>query len=360
MAGILTIEKLSPVNHSQRIVAAKGLNLVNLNVLFNVAMKNRFAIPAINIRNFPIPKDGNYKNGYLGPSTVVACFRVMQKLNSPLILEIAQSEYGYAGPKTIFGEEAGFQGFVDHILVEAKKMGVKQPFAIHFDHGEKTEYMKAAVKAGFTSVAMDGGTLENWDALIAKAREWVNYCHPRGVTVEGEIETVGGEKPTEPKEAIKFVEQTGVDVIVVTLPKNVHGAKKGESKLDMNRLLGVSRKVPNPVNLHGGSGFPYEDITAAVEAGAIHKLNYATEVFRYIVAAVPGMQDAINEAAGLEKSVTDPKKGRKTMFKLFEGGANSFIAKIGADAVRAAEDAGMAEIIRIMEATKNVGTARLY
>lgn len=358
MTNVREVTALALVNHSRRIPGAEHLRLVNLATIYAPTLQNKYAVSAINIRSFPLPKDGSYEKGYVGPSTVVAAMKAAMKAKAPLVLEIAETEYEYVGPQKWAAEHGfanGFEMIMAHVKAAAKEIGFDLPLAVHFDHGKTEEYMKQAVAAGFTSIAMDGGDQADWNALVSKARSWVEYCHQRGVTVEGEIETVGAENPTEPAEAIQFYNETGVDVVVVTLPKNEHGADKGKSVLDQARLLEVRRALPVtvPVNLHGGSGFSDDDLRAAVDAGAAQKVNYATNVAKAMFAASPAALEALNQAAGtVGKSAKD---ARKSIYKLAD-----YYRKMGAEEVARMEGAGEKEIYALMLTLRTDNTARFY
>jgi fructose/tagatose bisphosphate aldolase len=210
---------------------------------------------------------------------------------------------------------------------------------------------------------------ENWGILIRNAQEWVQHAHPRGISVEGEMETIGGQMATDPVKAVDFLSKTGVDILVVAFLENEHGAVKGASKLDEGLLQEVRRITPEDValNLHGGSGYTYPDMGRAVELG-ISKLNYATEVMRRMLEGTPFEQQLIalaqvekEEAAkakGKEAekigNVKDARDALKTLFTQPEW------VHMGADLQRKMEEAGAAEIVRVSRATGNINTIKYY
>jgi tagatose 1,6-diphosphate aldolase GatY/KbaY len=124
---------------------------------------------------------------------------------------------------------------------------------------------------------------ENVEALqrvVAKA-------HPRGVTVEGELGTLGqvddvtveGGKTTtltDPDVAARFVEATGIDTLAVSIG-NAHGIYTTLPQLDFERLAKIHKAVSIPLVLHGGSGTPPADLQRAISLG-IAKINVATEL----------------------------------------------------------------------------------
>jgi fructose-bisphosphate aldolase class II len=136
---------------------------------------------------------------------------------------------------------------------------------MHLDHGDTFELARQCVDDGFTSVMIDGSHLplkEN----IALTKEVVEYAHPRGVMVEGELGRLAGveehvsvsEKDavfTHPDEAVRFVEESGVDSLAVAIGTS-HGAYKfaGEPYLDFERLAKIQEKLPDYfLVLHGAS-----------------------------------------------------------------------------------------------------------
>ncbi len=105
--------------------------------------------------------------------------------------------------------------FVKYMIARAGNSPV--PFVIHMDHGDSIESIMRAVHVGFTSVMIDGSALP-FEENIAKTAEVVNYCHMVGVSVEGELGTIGDTGTsieggmteviyTNPEDAKKFVEQ---------------------------------------------------------------------------------------------------------------------------------------------------------
>jgi len=346
----------------ERVRNGRNIRLIGFGEMFRQPIvKGNFAVVAFNARNFPLPKPGGYEEGYIGPSTVTPILRVARALEAPVVFEVAHSEFGsekkpYTGIITRNGMEQGVKLVVTHILAEYERLKMAGiPIGIHYDHGSSAEIMKACIEAGFTSVAMDGGDQKSWADLTGKAREWVEYCHPKGVGVEGEIETVGGQNPTEPEQAIKFAQETGVDVLVVTLKDNKHGSVPGTSVMEEERLAAVRQALPDmPVNLHGGSGFALHTLTRASMRGLFQKLNYATLVYEEMVKAVPGWLEILNMVAGKPKG-TRPKEGRDQLAL-----TDPLLRLMTPEVVAAAEAAAEKAAGAVMQAVGNVRTAQYY
>src|SRR5690606_5390972 len=135
---------------------------------------------------------------------------------------------------------------------------------------------------------------------IAITRQVVEAAHAVGVSVEGEIGRLVGIEDniqvselegalTDPDEAKKFVEETGIDMVAVAIGSR-HGFYKGEPKLDFDRLEAIRERVNVPIVLHGGSGIPESHIRRAIELG-VRKINIDTELRDVFVRAARGIMD---------------------------------------------------------------------
>ncbi|MHC4477083.1 MAG: class II fructose-bisphosphate aldolase [Planctomycetota bacterium] len=154
------------------------------------------------------------------------------------------------------------------------------PVVLHLDHAENLEQIQKAVDTGFTSVMIDGSKLP-FDQNAALTKAAVDIARPCGISIEGELGHVGGmdleatERAdsvlTEPDQISKFVEQSGVDALAVSIG-TAHGVYKSLPQLNIERLKELNAASPVPLVLHGGSGNPDEQIRQAVQNG-ICKLN---------------------------------------------------------------------------------------
>ena len=154
------------------------------------------------------------------------------------------------------------------------------PVVLHLDHAEELELIRKAVALGFTSVMIDGSRLP-FEENVRLTKGAVDLAHPRGVSVEGELGHVGGmdleatkrreNVLTEPDEVARFVDQTGVDSLAVSIGTS-HGVYQSLPTLNIERLKELHEASPVPLVLHGGSGTPDDQIRSAVRHG-ICKLN---------------------------------------------------------------------------------------
>ena len=153
---------------------------------------------------------------------------------------------------------------------------------LHLDHATSRELVTAALGLGFTSVMFDGSTLPD-DRNRAETREVVRECHGAGVAVEAELGEIGGKDGvhapgarTDPHDAARFVEDTGVDALAVAVGTS-HAMTERTAALDLELIAAIREQVPVPLVLHGSSGVPDDGLAAAVRAG-MTKVNIATHL----------------------------------------------------------------------------------
>ncbi len=199
--------------------------------------------------------------------------------NSPLIMQVTQTTLNYTDPEEL---AALMKVLVDRVSI---------PIALHLDHGRTFEVVMKFLRLGFTSVMIDGSlqpdgkTPRTYEENVEITRKVVEAAHAVGVTVEGELGTLGqiGEEITEksgaltdPDQAARFVEDTGVDMLAVSIG-TTHGLYKGKPFIDVERVKAISEKVGIPLVMHGGSFTPDEDVRAAIRFG-IAKVNIDTNI----------------------------------------------------------------------------------
>lgn len=160
----------------------------------------------------------------------------------------------------------------------------KIPIAINLDHGKTFEQCIAGIQAGFTSIMVDRSQLPYADN-VREVKELVKIAHAVGVSVEAELGFVGSAYNydidgynglTVPEEAVKFVEETGVDCLAVAVG-TAHGTYSGEPYIRFELLEELAEKVPIPLVLHGGSGTGAENLSKCATTG-IQKVNLSAEL----------------------------------------------------------------------------------
>ena len=234
--------------------------LMNMKDLLAVANEHYFAIPAFNIGTGQILK-----------TVIESC----EEKKAPVILAIHPLEHDFQG-----------DAFIAECVAAANASRV--PMAIHLDHGSKFEEIMRAIRNGYTSVMIDASHLSLEDNIAATKRI-VELAHPLGVSVEGELGTIGTTGHdfeggtdeiifTKPEDAVRFVEETGVDSLAIAIG-TAHGIYpkgfKPELKLDLLKV--IKSKVSIPLVLHGGSANPDEEIAESVKLG-INKINISSDI----------------------------------------------------------------------------------
>jgi fructose-bisphosphate aldolase class II len=268
--------------------------LVSMNEFLPKAKEKKFAVGQFNMNNLEFAQ---------------AIMEAAKELNSPFIYGVSEGALKYMGMEfTVAIAEAA-----------AKKSGL--PIALHLDHGSSFEVAMACIRGGFSSVMFDGshyGLEEN----IRLTKEVVKAARAMGVSVEGELGTIGGVEDdisvdeadaalAKPEEAIRFYEETGVDCLAIAVG-TAHGMYAGEVKIRYDIIEQVASKIPVPVVLHGGSGVPDEAIRKSVTVG-VGKINVNTE---NQVACTQTIRDVLAKDA----KVYDPRKyltpARKAMVEV--------------------------------------------
>jgi fructose-bisphosphate aldolase class II len=256
--------------------------LVSMNEFFPKAKANKFAVGQFNMNNLEFAQ---------------AIVEAGIELKSPFIFGVSEGALKYMGIEfTVAIAEAA-----------AKKSGL--PIALHLDHGSSFEVAMKCIRAGFSSVMFDGSHYD-FEENIRLTKEVVKAAHAMGVSVEGELGTIGGVEDdisvdaenanlAKPEEAIRFYEETGVDCLAIAVG-TAHGMYAGEPNIRFDIIQQVSRAIPVPVVLHGGSGVPDGMIIQAIAAG-VGKINVNTE-------NQVACTEAIRQVLLKDSKVYDPRK----------------------------------------------------
>jgi fructose-bisphosphate aldolase class II len=154
------------------------------------------------------------------------------------------------------------------------------PVVLHLDHATNMDDIQRAIDHKFTSVMFDGSALP-FDKNVAVTKSVVDLAHPKGISVEAELGHVGGADVqetvrtenvlTEPDEVRKFVADTDVDALAVSIGTS-HGVYQSLPDLNIDCLKALNQVSSVPLVLHGGSGTPDDQIQESVKYG-ICKLN---------------------------------------------------------------------------------------
>jgi fructose-bisphosphate aldolase class II len=261
--------------------------------ILDVANEHSFAVPAFNISDWAMFQ---------------GIVEISEETNAPLMVAIHPDEVRHIGREMITG-----------IIERSHRSSV--PIAIHWDHGATYEQILEAIQLGFTSVMIDG-SLKPFDDNVAISRKVTASAHALGLSVEGELGTIGANDSyaeagtatiiyTDPDDAVTFVEQTGVDSLAVAIgtyhgffPANL----KPQLKLDL--LKEIKSRVQIPLVLHGGSNNPDHEIAEAARIG-INKINISTDIkvaYHNKMREVLGNDPKVREPNAIQPACIDAMK----------------------------------------------------
>jgi len=227
-----------------------------------------------------------------------AILQAAQEENSPVILGVSEGAGRYMG---------GFKTVVKMVEGLLEDYNITVPVAIHLDHGSSFEKCKEAIDAGFTSVMIDASH-HPFDENVETTKKVVEYAHSKGVSVEAELGTVGGQEDdviaegviyADVNECKELVERTGIDCLAPALG-SVHGPYKGEPNLGFKEMEEINKVAGVPLVLHGGTGIPTADIKKSISYGTA-KINVNTE--NQIASA-----KAVRETLAAKPEEYDPRK----------------------------------------------------
>ena len=202
-----------------------------------------------------------------------AVLTAAEELRSPVILGVSEGAGKYmAGYRTVVGMVNGM----------IKEMDISVPVALHLDHGSYEGCLKC-IDAGFSSVMFDGSHYPI-EENVAKTKELVAVCKEKGMSLEAEVGSIGGEEDgvvgmgecADPDEC-KTIADLGVDMLAAGIG-NIHGKYPANWKgLSFETLDAIQAKTGvMPLVLHGGTGIPADMIKKAISLG-VSKINVNTE-----------------------------------------------------------------------------------
>jgi fructose-bisphosphate aldolase class II len=260
--------------------------LVSAREMLIKAHKEGYGVAQININNLEWTK------------TVL---QTVNELKSPVILGVSEGAAKYMG---------GFKTVMAMVKALDEFYNVTVPVAVHLDHGTYEGAFKA-LEAGFTSIMFDGSHYD-FEENLAKTKEVVAACHAKGVSVEAEVGSIGGEEDgvigegeiADPEECRKIAE-TGVDMFAAGIG-NIHGKYPANWKgLNFEVLKQVQEVTGGiPLVLHGGTGIPADQVKKAISLG-VSKINVNTELQ---LAFAEATRKYIEAGKDLEGKGFDPRK----------------------------------------------------
>ncbi|MCI8963604.1 MAG: class II fructose-1,6-bisphosphate aldolase [Eubacterium sp.] len=232
--------------------------LVSAKEMLTKAKAGKYAVGQFNINNLEWTK---------------SILLTAEELKSPVILGVSEGAGKYmCGYKTVVG-------MVNGMLEE---LGITVPVALHLDHGSY-EGAKACIEAGFSSIMFDGSHYPI-EENVAKTKELVAVCNEKGMSIEAEVGSIGGEEDgvvgagecADPEEC-KMIADLGVTMLAAGIG-NIHGKyPENWAGLSFETLDAVQQLTGDmPLVLHGGTGIPEDMIKKAISLG-VSKINVNTE-----------------------------------------------------------------------------------
>ncbi len=306
--------------------------LVPMKQILDEAVKGDYGVGAYNVNNM---------------EQIQGIMRAAKETDSPVILQASRGAIKYTN-----------MYYIKYMAQAAVEDNPGIPIALHLDHGNCLETCKQAIGLGFTSVMIDGSLKEDaktpttFEENVEKTKEVVEYAHKFGVTVEGELGTLGGiedgvgsgiVKLTDPDEAVRFIELTGLDALALAIGTS-HGAYKFKAKptLALDIINDIEEKIPGiPLVMHGSSsvpanliedinkyggklektmGVPMESIKEAIKRG-IRKINVDTD-------GRLAMTGAVRKYLGENLDAFDPRTyfgaAREAVYQTVKGKMENF------------------------------------
>ena len=260
--------------------------LVSVKQMLEKARDGKYAVGQFNINNLEWTK---------------SILQTAQELNSPVILGVSEGAGKYM---------TGFKTVAAMVAAMVDELKITVPVALHLDHGTYEGCYKC-IEAGFTSVMFDGSHFAI-DENIAKTKELIAVCKKKGMSLEAEVGTIGGEEDgvvgkgecADPDEC-KRIADLGVTMLAAGIG-NIHGKYPANWEgLSFETLTKIKEKVGKmPLVLHGGTGIPTDMIKKAISLG-VAKINVNTECQLAFQAAT---RKYIEEGKDLAGKGFDPRK----------------------------------------------------
>ena len=232
--------------------------LVSASEMLKKAKEGKYAVGQFNINNLEWTK---------------AILQTAQECNSPVILGVSEGAGKYM---------TGFKTVTAMVKAMVEDLGITVPVALHLDHGSY-EGAKKCIEAGFSSVMFDGSHYDI-DENIQKTKEIIAMANAKGISVEAEVGSIGGEEDgvvgggevADVNECV-MIANLGVDMLAAGIG-NIHGKYPANwAGLNFEALDKIQQKTGTmPLVLHGGTGIPADMIKKAISLG-VSKINVNTE-----------------------------------------------------------------------------------
>jgi fructose-1,6-bisphosphate aldolase, class II len=221
-------------------------------------------------------KEGHYAVGQFNINNLEWTKSILltaQELQSPVILGVSEGAGKYM---------TGYKTVAAMVKCMIEELNITVPVALHLDHGSYEGSLKC-IEAGFSSIMFDGSHFPI-DENVAKTTELVKIAHEKGISIEAEVGSIGGEEDgvvgagecADPEECAKIA-SLGIDFLAAGIG-NIHGVYPSNWQgLNFDVLAAVQNATNGiPLVLHGGTGIPEDMIKKAISLG-VSKINVNTE-----------------------------------------------------------------------------------
>jgi len=272
--------------------------IANVKELLEQAKAGGYAVGAFNTVNL---------------ETTRAIIEAAKELSSPVIVQMTEKTFDYAGGRAMF-----------HLTKNIAEFYAPEiPVGIHLDHGKSFEVVERAMDIGFSSVMYDGSRKDYVDNLMM-TKKIVDIAHGRSVVVQAELGNVPyigemqmedvewGKYMTDPDQVVQFVKETGIDTLAVAIG-NAHGFFRERNEPDYDRLIAIAKLTNLPLVLHGASDWQNGRVVEVIKHG-ISCFNVDTALR---LSFIGGLREALQgeEATDLRKVMGKAKEATKEAVK---------------------------------------------
>ena len=249
------------------------MSIVNAREIMLEAAKGKYAVGAFNVTDL---------------SQLEGVVDAAVELKSPVIIQTSVKPAKFLGADVLVA------------IYRTIAAAAPVPICLHLDHCTEVGYCKKCADAGYTNIMIDASK-QSYEGNVSQTKDVVDYCHRVGpISVEGELGTVGGVEDqikvaedeaqlANPKQAVEFVEATGLDIFAPAIG-TAHGVYKTKNpKIDFERLGKINQMlngggIKTPLVVHGGTGLPEDYIRKLIEMGGA-KFNVSTELKHTLIDA---------------------------------------------------------------------------
>jgi tagatose 1,6-diphosphate aldolase GatY/KbaY len=283
--------------------------IVNAREMLLKATEEKYAVGAFNVSNF---------------IQMQAVVQAAVNNKSPVIIQTSVTPSLFRQPEVVVS------------VFTALAADAPVPVCLHLDHCNDVDYCKACADAGYTNIMIDGSHHE-FDENIRQTRAVSDYCHSRGISVEGELGTVSGVEDQvvvaedeaqlcDPDMAVEFVEKTQIDLLAPAIG-TAHGVYKTKVPLlDFERLATIAMKINGngprtPLVIHGGTGLSDDTVKRLVSLGG-SKFNVSTELKHCLL-------DTTYEYLSAHRDEYDPGKLDKAVLAAISGVVERWMQLLG-------------------------------